>query len=128
MYSNKVIIILIILLYLCIGVSFAQRTVAVTVYHAVEEQCDSTPDITASGFKIDLSNPYAQRIIAISRDLKHEFPFGTKVRIAGIGKYSGIWTVQDVMNKRWTNKIDLLINPGMRQGSWKNIKIYKYAD
>lgn len=100
--------------------------VIATVYHAVVEQCNSDPEHTASMFKLDLSNPYKHRIIAVSRDLKKQgFSFGTKVRLVGVGKYDGIYVVEDVMNKRYIKSIDILINKDMKIGKWKNVRIYK---
>lgn len=95
-----------------------------TVYHAVPEQCNEDPEHTAFMFKLDLSNPFKHRIIAVSRDLLKLYPNGTKVFVTGT-KYDGIYTVRDKMNKRYTNRIDILINKGMRLGSWKNAKIQK---
>ena len=102
----------------------SQQSVHATVYNAVEEQTNSDPSHTASMFKLDLSNPYKHRIIAVSRDLLIEFPMGTKVRITGT-KYDGIYTVRDKMNKRYKNRIDILINIDMRIGNWKNATITK---
>lgn len=31
-----------------------------------------------------------------------------------IEEYNGVWTVEDTMNKRIKNTVDLLINPGMK--------------
>jgi hypothetical protein len=42
--------------------------VTVTTYTPSVEETDSTPLITASGFKINPINPKKQRIIAVSRD------------------------------------------------------------
>ena len=95
-----------------------------TVYHAVVEQTNSDPLHTAFMFKIDLKNPYKHRIIAVSRDLLPLYPNGTKVLVTGTD-YDGIYTVRDKMNKRYKNRIDILINKGMRLGSWKNAKIKK---
>ena len=79
--------------------------VAVTTYTPSVEETDSTPLITASGFKINPVNPKRQRIIAVSRDLKKKYKFGNKVRITGIGKLSGTYTVRDVMNKRYKKEL-----------------------
>ena len=46
------------------------ETVTLTTYSTTIGQTDSTPHITASGFKIDTTNPKKHRIIAVSRDLK----------------------------------------------------------
>jgi len=98
--------------------------VSVTTYSPTIEECDSTPLITASGFKINPANPKRHRIIAVSRDLKRKYKFGKKVRITGIGKLSGTYTIRDVMNKRYKNKVDILIGEGDKPTSFKNAKLY----
>ena len=100
-------------------------SVTLTTYTSSEKETDSTPNITASGFKIDVSNPKKHRIIAVSRDLKKKWPFGTKVRIKRAGKYNGVYTVKDVMNKRYKNRIDILIGEDDKQTTIKNVKITK---
>lgn len=97
--------------------------VTLTTYRASEAETDSTPNITASGFKI--TNPKKHRIIAVSRDLKKKYKFGQKIRIVGAGKYSGTYKVQDVMNKRYKNRIDILIGTNDKQTKLRKIKIYK---
>ena len=103
----------------------AEETVTATVYNAVPEQTNSDPGHTASMFKLDLSNPYKHRIIAVSRDLLIKFPMGTKVRVEGAGKYDGVWIVEDKMNKRYSKRIDLLINVSMSIGKWNDVKLIK---
>ena len=98
--------------------------VTVTTYSPTVEQTDSTPLITASGFKINPTNPKKQRIVAVSRDLKRKYKFGKKIRITGIGKLSGTYTVRDVMNKRYRNRVDILIGEDDKQISFKNAKLY----
>ena len=97
--------------------------VTLTTYKAVLGETDSTPNITASGFKI--TNPKKHRIIAVSRDLKKKYKFGQKVRITGAGKYNGTYRVHDVMNKRYKNRIDVLIGHNDKQTKLKKVKIYK---
>ena len=97
--------------------------VTLTTYKASEGETDSTPNITASGFKI--TNPKKHRIIAVSRDLKKKYKFGQKVRITGAGKYDGTYRVHDVMNKRYKNRIDILIGDKDKQTKLRKIKIYK---
>ena len=97
--------------------------VTLTTYKASETETDSTPNITASGFKI--TNPKKHRIIAVSRDLKKKYKFGQKVRITGAGKYNGTYRVHDVMNKRYKNRIDILIGHNDKQTKLKKVKIYK---
>jgi 3D (Asp-Asp-Asp) domain-containing protein len=98
--------------------------VTVTTYSPSVEETDSTPLITASGFKINPINPKKHRIIAVSRDLKRKYKFGKKVRITGIGKLSGTYTVRDVMNKRYRKRVDILIGEDDTQTSFKKAKLY----
>lgn len=116
-------LLLLALLILSLNANAQTETVTATVYNAVPEQCNADVQHTAFMFKLDLSNPYKHRIIAVSRDLLKKFPNGTKVRVSGTGKYDGIWTVRDKMNKRYTKRIDFLVNKEIRYGKWENIKI-----
>ena len=100
-------------------------SVTLTTYTSSEKETDSTPNITASGFKIDTLNPMKHRIIAVSRDLKKKWKFGTKVRITGAGKYDGTYYVRDVMNKRYKKRIDILIGKNHKQIKLEDIKIYE---
>ena len=98
--------------------------VTVTTYTPSIEETDSTPLITASGFKINPNHPKRHRIIAVSRDLKRKYKFGKKVRITGIGKLSGTYTIRDVMNKRFKKRVDILIGENDKQTSFKKAKLY----
>lgn len=91
-----------------------EKAVTLTTYNAVAAQTDSTPNLTASGFEIDLDNPKKHRIIAVSRDLKRELKWGEKVVLENAGRFNGVWYVRDLMNPRFRNKIDVLINEGDR--------------
>ena len=98
--------------------------VTATIYHATPEQTDSTPDITASNKRIDMSNPLKHRWIAVSRDLEAKgLTFGVKVCITGAGDLDGIWTVQDRMNRRWSHRIDFLVNEDLKGGKWENVRV-----
>ena len=97
--------------------------VTLTTYKANVGETDSTPNITASGFKI--TNPKKHKIIAVSRDLKKKYKFGQKIRVTGAGKYDGTYRVHDVMNKRYRNRIDILIGDKDKQTKLNKIKIYK---
>ena len=99
--------------------------VTVTTYTASTNETDSTPLITASGFKLDSLNPAKHRIIAVSRDLKSKWKFGTRVKILNAGIYNGVYQVLDVMNKRFKSRIDILINPNDHHTKLENIKILK---
>lgn len=99
--------------------------VTVTTYTPSVEECDSTPLITASGFKISERNPKRHRIVAVSRDLKRKYKFGTKIRIKGAGKYDGTYTIRDVMNPRFRKRIDILVSKRDKQTKVKKVKVYK---
>ena len=98
--------------------------VTVTTYTISEEQTDSTPLITASGYKLDSINPKKQKVIAISRDLKRKYKFGEKVRVKGAGKLDGIYIIRDLMASRWTKRIDILINPEDNGNKIRKVKLY----
>lgn len=85
------------------------EVVTLTTYSPNEGETDSTPNVTASGFKIDVKNPKKHKIIAVSRDLKRKWKFNQKVRIRKAGKYNGVYTIKDVMNKRHKKRIDILV-------------------
>jgi 3D (Asp-Asp-Asp) domain-containing protein len=83
--------------------------VTLTIYSPLQGETDSTPNITASGFKIDVDDPGKHKIIAVSRDLKSKWKFNQKVKVSKAGKYNGIYTIKDVMNKRHKKRIDILV-------------------
>lgn len=99
--------------------------VTATIYHADPSQCNEDYLTTASLKKINPENPVGHRWIAVSRDLEElGFTFGTKVCVEGAGDLDGEWTVEDRMNKRWTKRIDFLVNKTRKGGKWTNVKIY----
>lgn len=99
--------------------------VTLTTYKSVDSETDSNPRITASGFKISKKNPKKHRIVAVSRDLKKKYPFGSKLKIRNAGKFDGEYVVEDVMNKRYKRRIDILINPKDKQTTIKNVRVIK---
>jgi 3D (Asp-Asp-Asp) domain-containing protein len=99
--------------------------VSLTTYTTDISETDSFPLITASGMHLDSANPKKSRIIAISRDLQKLFSFGDKVKLSNAGKFNGIWLIHDLMNKKYKNKIDILINPSDRQMSLEGVVISK---
>jgi 3D (Asp-Asp-Asp) domain-containing protein len=101
------------------------EVVTLTTYKSIGSETDSSPTITASGFKISKNNPKKHRIVAVSRDLKKRYPFGSKLKIRNAGKFDGEYVVEDVMNKRYTKRIDILINPKDKQTTIKNVKVIK---
>ena len=121
---KKLIILFVILLSFSVKAQDEGLTVTATVYNAVVEQCNEDPGHTATMFKLDLTNPYKHRIIAVSRDLeKLGFPMNTKVYITGTGRYDGYWYIRDRMNKRYKRRIDFLINNEMPIGKWEEARI-----
>lgn len=90
--------------------------VTVTIYHPVPEQTDATPDILASGKKIKIRTAGLYRYIAVSRDLLSRWggplSYGDIVYIKNAGELSGYYIVEDTMNARWTNRVDILRSPG----------------
>ncbi len=111
-------------MFFCVSTINAQtELVTATVYNAVPQQCNTDVKHTAFMFKLDLKNPYKHRIIAVSRDLLKNFPNKSKVMVSGTGKYDGIWVVRDKMNKRYTKRIDFLVNKEVRLGKWSDVKI-----
>ena len=65
-----------------------------SAYNSMESQCDSTPWITASGSRC------RPGVIAANH-----LPIGTKVIIEGFGEQ--IFTVEDRMNRRYKDNIDI---------------------
>ena len=92
-----------------------RKIVTLTTYSTTQEETDDSPNITASGFEIDEDNPKKHRIIAVSRDLKRKLRFGEKVILSNAGRFNGVWYVRDLMNSRFRNKIDVLINEDDKQ-------------
>jgi 3D (Asp-Asp-Asp) domain-containing protein len=90
--------------------------VTVTIYHPVPGQTDSTPNIVASGKKINIKKARYYRYIAVSRDLHVRWggplSFGEIVYLEGAGDLSGYYIVEDTMNARFKNRVDILRSPG----------------
>ena len=103
-----------------------QDTVTVTTYRLTARENGPYGNVLASGFKANKKHPGAHRVVAVSRDLLGQYPFGTFIRIKGAGNFDGIWRVEDVMAKRWTKKIDLLINFNVKTNKFNNVIIDKY--
>ncbi len=102
--------------------------VKVTYYNPVASQCDKTPLITASGAKIDIKKTTDLHWCAISRNLHKRyggpFSFGDVIEIKSphnkkIGKY----VVQDLMNPRFKNRIDILRGTGEGGMTYNKAKV-----
>ncbi|MEN9413022.1 MAG: hypothetical protein RLZZ342_109 [Candidatus Parcubacteria bacterium] len=121
--------------------TYPTYTVSMTAYNAVEAQTDGDPHTTASGA---FSDPDV--VIARSKDLADELPFGTVVEVvpAGSGPGCGISAVSDkiglrvvadAMHPRKRNQVDILfdtkpvsvngkkINPAVVFGICKDVEI-----
>lgn len=106
--------------------------VEATVYNAVAQQCNKDYRHTASMFKLDLANVEAHKIIAMERTFmkKLGLVYGDVVKLSGVGKYDGVYQIQDTMNKRFTgqHKIDILVDKTVKRGKWNDVKIYILKD
>jgi 3D (Asp-Asp-Asp) domain-containing protein len=81
-------------------VTYTQRTVVVSAYTPRKIECDDDPYITASGLRV------REGCVAVSRNLFWEgWTYGKKIYIDQIG----IFTITDVMNERWTDRIDVFM-------------------
>ena len=106
------------------SIILAATFVTATIYHAVPEQTDSSPFVTASLANINPSDPGGHRWIAVSRDLEElGFTFDVKVCVEGAGDLNGDWCVNDRMNARWKHRIDFLVDTTRKTGYWKNVKL-----
>ncbi len=105
-----------------------------TVYNPVKRQCDRTPLITASNARINVTKLRNKEIrwMALSRNLlkrwKGEFHYGDTVRLtSGDPEIDGLWIIQDNLNKRFTDRGDLLFDRSVRRhGKWKDVKVSKF--
>jgi 3D (Asp-Asp-Asp) domain-containing protein len=105
--------------------------VRATFYNATVGQTDASPQRTATGFEIDLNDPYKHRIIAISSDLERlGYAMGDSVNICINNKdkalsYNGNYIIQDRMPSQHHMKIDLLVNTDMYMTYLKDVEIQK---
>lgn len=115
-----------------------------TVYHLEAKQCDSNPFETADGSVIkSKDNVNKLRWVALSRDLmkdayrdklhnkkgqwKGQIQFGDTIQIISDNKeLCGNWIVRDVLNKRFSKRIDFMQDKETGfYGKWENITIVK---
>jgi len=85
---------------------FTSYTIPVTVsaYTARVEECDATPEVTAD------MTPSRIGLLAVSRDLIQDMglKFGDVVMLVDHGFSLGVFTIRDVMNSRYRNRVDIL--------------------
>lgn len=114
-----------------------------TVYHPTKEQTDNTPFITATNDNFEHLDINNIRWCALSRDLidreyTHDnikYKWNGKIKLndtiyvsSKCDEINGWWVVKDVMNKRYTNRIDFLQDPtnsGLLSISCPDINILK---
>jgi len=86
------------------------KTIKATYYQPLSGQCDASPLETATGYHINLNKLKKKqiRILAVSRDLLKKYPYHSEIYIHQPEHLRGCWKVEDTMNKRFKNKIDLL--------------------
>ena len=100
-----------------------KHKVTVTMYHPVAGQTDDTPNITADGSVIKISNASEYRYVAVSQNMLTRtggfLNYGDYVWLDA-GRKSGVYQVRDTMAPRWINRIDILETPG--------VKPYKYNE
>jgi 3D (Asp-Asp-Asp) domain-containing protein len=87
------------------------RKVKATYYNPTSGQCDKTPLITGSGYKINLKKLKNKdiKVVAVSRDLLKIYPYGSTIYVHQPVHLRGTYKVEDTMNKRFTNRIDFLV-------------------
>lgn len=86
--------------------------VTITKYNPVKSQCNSDPTLTADNSRIDLNllKSYELRWIAVSRNLLDKVSMGDTITVVSSNhRINGDWVVHDVMNKRFSDYIDLLV-------------------
>jgi 3D (Asp-Asp-Asp) domain-containing protein len=95
----------------------------------VVAQCDADPLTTAGMYTINPTNASEHKWVAMSRDMLNrwggEFNYGDKILIEGTGEKGGIYTVTDTMNKRYTNRIDILETEGTTPYKYESVRCYK---
>ncbi|WP_036198589.1 3D domain-containing protein [Meiothermus ruber] len=107
-----------ILLITAFGLSWAQApkvmTLKATAYTSSVRETDSTPFITATGARTRIG------IIAVSRDMLRELPYGSKVMLEDLGTPGGknkgrfnylfknrVFVVEDTMHPRKREQLDV---------------------
>jgi len=75
--------------------------VRVSRYNSERRQTDSTPTVTAACTRTK------DGVVAISRDLKSRFPYGTQVRILHPALTHRVFVIEDLMGEGITKQIDI---------------------
>ena len=119
--------------YGCDHLEYSNRIsykVTVTTYNPTKYQCDDTPNETADGTKFHTWKATEYRYVALSRDLLSRwggpFEYGDYIVIEGTGDWDGVYQVKDTMNRKWTNRVDILTTNSRFR--YDNITMYKYVE
>lgn len=103
--------------------------VYVTMYHPVPEQTTPDPDVVADGTRFDTAKASDLRWIALSRDLHARWggplAFNDIVALDIPGRDVELFRVKDVMNQRFTMRVDILETPGTPIYSYPRATLYK---
>jgi 3D (Asp-Asp-Asp) domain-containing protein len=82
--------------------------VRVTSYNPEVGQNDSSPCIGAHGTNVCQLARSGIRTLAVSQDMRWKYKYGTTVWVESENpSIKGCYQVEDTMNKRWKNRIDL---------------------
>ena len=115
------------MLNLSISIVILRTLVTATCYQAVPEQCDADPYVTAFNYHINPEDPLSHKYVAISRDLEEFYSPGDSIYVVGAGEYDGMWMIADRMNRKWSNRIDFLVNNDSYIDKFTNVKIVKHV-
>lgn len=91
-------------------------------YEKLHTSKDGSHLTMAGGKRINPSDCF-KKYIAVSRDLKWLYPFGTIVEITNAGDLSGIYEVQDLKGSGYKHQIDILVPSKMYRNSSYKVKI-----
>ena len=114
----------------CECLELQEFDVTVTTYNPTRSQTDSTPNQTADGTIIKPWKATQYRYVALSRDLIARwggpFEYGDYVVIEGTDGWDGVYQVRDTMNRKWTNRVDILTTNS--KFKYDNVVMYKYVE
>jgi hypothetical protein len=103
-----------------------------TIYNPTTKQCDRDPLVTASNKRIDIHELKAGSIrwMALSRNMLKRWGgalnYGDTIILqTGDPAVDGKWVIQDTMNKKFTNRGDLLFDASRTRGLWKNVRMLR---
>ena len=105
--------------------------VDVTMYQPIYPQTDNSPDITADGTQIRISNASDYKYVALSRNLLKRwggpFDYGDFILIKGTtdSHKDGVYQIRDTMNSKWVNVVDILESVHIKPYKYENVHIYK---